>query len=597
MKSLTALWERLAIELASWCCTSATKDIETVLRRSEHEGLSFLTITLPSFAKGFEKALDEGGYRHSMDSFSFHRGLPRFLGGFLDCVFDRSTGLLKDNPSVDAIYAIRQLSLVYSKMFLPCNPAREKQALADYILCDSSVQESAESLSGDQINDFRRVSRLLFHDIFTTIDWKIFDGEYRGRHGPGSTADGLSSNEKFTNTTWTRRLESIFPFADNVLTNRHFQRLGDSITLLEPEAEIPVKVISVPKTQRTPRIIAVEPTCMQFAQQAVSALIVRSIEGHKLLSRLIGFSDQTPNQILAEEGSITGELATLDLSEASDRVSLRLVDAMFFDYPCLHTAVLASRSQTANVAGEVIRLSKFASMGSALTFPVEAMVFLTMIYLGYEHELNRPLCRSDLFEIADMVRVYGDDLIIPADMVRSVIGILSTFGSRVNSDKSFWTGKFRESCGKEFYDGCDVSIAKFRQEYPSSPRHATEVISLVSFRNLLYQRGLWGTCEWLDERIRKLCKHFPVVLPTSPVIGRHSFLGYETQRVSLDLHSPQVKGLVVSAVPPIDRLDGHGALLKYLHRDRRKTTTAHDHLERAGRPRSVNTKTRWASPF
>jgi hypothetical protein len=597
MKSLTALWEKLAIELANWCCTSATKDIETVLRRTEHEGRSFLTITLPSFAKSFEEALDKGGYGHSMESFSFHRGLPRFLGGFLDLVFDRSTGLLKDNPSEDAIYAVRQLTLVYSKMFLPCNPAREKQALSEYVLCDSSVNEFAQSISEIDIVDFRRMSRLLFHDIFTTIDWKIFDGEYSGRHGPGSTADKLSSNGKFTNTTWTRRLESIFPFADNVLTNRHFQSLGDSITLLEPEAEIPVKVISVPKTQRTPRIIAIEPTCMQFAQQAVASLIVRSIEGHKLLSRLIGFSDQTPNQRLAELGSIHGNLATLDLSEASDRVSLRIVDAMFFDYPCLHTAVLASRSQTADVAGEVIHLAKFASMGSALTFPVEAMAFLVMIFLGIEKELSSPMNRQALNELADVVRVYGDDLIVPVPMVRSVIDSLSTFGSRVNINKSFWTGKFRESCGKEFYNGRDVSIAKFRQEYPSSPRQATEVISLVSFRNLLYQRGLWSTCEWLDERIRKLCKHFPVVLPTSPVIGRHSFLGYETQRVSSDLHAPQVKGLVVSAVPPIDRLDGHGALLKYLHRPRRKTTTAPDHLERAGRPRSVNTKTRWASPF
>jgi len=60
MKSLIDLWCISAEELAEWCHTCTTFDIKTVKRRVEHEGFSFLTITLPDFGKEFEKALDRG---------------------------------------------------------------------------------------------------------------------------------------------------------------------------------------------------------------------------------------------------------------------------------------------------------------------------------------------------------------------------------------------------------------------------------------------------------------------------------------------------------------------------------------------------------
>ncbi len=60
MKSLTSLWNVLANEMASRCSTSTTKDINTVLGRTENEGISFLTITLPSFGKDFQYCLDQG---------------------------------------------------------------------------------------------------------------------------------------------------------------------------------------------------------------------------------------------------------------------------------------------------------------------------------------------------------------------------------------------------------------------------------------------------------------------------------------------------------------------------------------------------------
>jgi len=60
MKSLMSLWSKIAEESAIQCCTSASHDINTVMARVEDEGLSFLTITLPSLGKATQKWLDQG---------------------------------------------------------------------------------------------------------------------------------------------------------------------------------------------------------------------------------------------------------------------------------------------------------------------------------------------------------------------------------------------------------------------------------------------------------------------------------------------------------------------------------------------------------
>jgi len=602
LKSLIALWYMVAQDYATRCCTSTTRDIKTVSGRSEHEGLSFLTITLPSFGKDFQKSLDQGIVdRNSFQGFSWTAGLPRFLGGFLDLVFDRSSGVLLDSPSIDAILAIRQLTLMFSKVLLPCTSAREMDAMDGYIQCEQEIRKDYDNLHPHDIEDFERVSSLLFRSIFSSIDRDIYHGDLKPKHGPGSTSDRLRGNGKYNLRTWTDRLEHMFPSSEHMFPSvSHYVEHYESIDFLEPGDEIPVKVISVPKTMKTPRIIASEPTCMQYMQQALMELIIPRIEQDKTLSQFIGFSDQGPNQVLARRGSLReGSLATLDLSEASDRVSNQLVRLLFKSFPSLRDGVEATRSRRAAVPGHgVKRLAKFASMGSALTFPVEAMVFLTMVFIGIERESKTPFSKpSEFRRFFGSVRIYGDDIIVPVDYVHSVVDTLELFGARVGASKSFWNGKFRESCGKEYYDGFDVSIVKVRRLFPTRREHASEVISLVSLRNQLYFAGCWGTVKWLDEKIRKILPYFPVVLPSSSVLGRHSFLGYVPERIDEHLHAPMVKGYVVSSVQPKDPLDGAGALLKYFLKRGTMPSADRRHLERAGRPRSVNIKARWASPF
>jgi len=608
MKSLVSLWRTLANELASGCCTSATLDYKKLESRTEHEGLSFLTITLPQFGKDFERGLDQGGVDSSyFVGFQRDKGpLPLFLGGFLSQVFSRESGLLLDSPNIDCIFAVRQLTLLYGKMLVPCSTERERAAMEGYYRCEEEIEESDESIPLDTLMEFRRISALLFGDVYAAVDKLMFDGNVSPRHGPGATADRLRGNAKFDQLEWPLRLERVFPYGEHVLPSWRYYNQQDSVNFLDLDAERPVKVISVPKTLKTPRIIGIEPTCMQYMQQAISIPLVELLESKRISGNtrdnlaygMIGFTDQEPNRQFARSGSKNGLVATLDMSEASDRVSNVHVVNLLARWPHLLEAVQATRSTKAHVPGYgVLRLSKFASMGSALCFPMESMVFLTTIFLGIQDALGRPVTRKDINNLRDQVRVYGDDIIVPTHYVRHVIHALTLFGHKVNVNKSYWNGKFRESCGGDFYDGVDVTPVRFRRMMPSSRADVSEVISLVEFRNLLYFRGLWNTARELDGIIGKVLPHYPVVLKESPALGRHSFLGYETQRMCPVLHRPLVRAYVPRSIIPDSLVSGVGALRKVLSKDGDQPFEDVRHLERQGRPLVVSIKLRWTTPY
>jgi len=610
LKSLMRLLVEVLHDRGTWCNVSTSRDLKRITARVDHEGISFLTITLPNFGADLQKGLSQGYVDRNLFSGFPRKGeLPQFLGGFLDLVFDRATGCLLDNPDVDSIQAIRQISLMFAKVELPASEKRTKAAFQAYVKCESDVREwdkmwssgisSAGSQQADLKDRFARLALLLWAEPLQHIDREIYMGELVPKHGPGATAERLLGNEKFEQREWTSRLEYLFPHGEYLAPNwRYFSDL-DNVDIREPGSERPVRVITVPKTLKTPRIIAIEPACMQYTQQAILERLVYQLgRSNHPSSWLVGFDDQEVNHLLAEQGSSKGDLATLDLSEASDRVSNQLVRELVSPWPHLHEALDATRSRKADVPGfGVLRLAKYASMGSALCFPVEAMVFATIIFVGIERALKRRLTLKDIKSFQGSVRVYGDDIIVPVNFVTSVIAELEAFGLIVNRDKSFWTGKFRESCGREFYDGLDVSIFKVRQVFPTSRKDVPELVSLVSLRNQAYKFGYWGVTRFLDEEIRKVLPYFPNIAETSSLLGRVSFLGYSVDEEDPNLQTPLVKGFVVSAKPPESNLEGSAALLKYFLKRGDEPFLDVKHLERYGRPKSVYTNLRKARPF
>jgi len=597
MKSPIAFLLILLQEMGEWCHTSTSRDAKTISARYEHEGLSFLTITLPAFGKDLQKALDQGYVDRSLfQGFSWTAGLPRFLGGFLDLVFDRCNGLLLDDPSIDAIRSLHQLTQVFGKIKLPCSDARERAAFEKYIECEQDVRRFDLELTKELESDFVRLGRILWADVFTAVDARVYNGEIVPKHGSGSTADGIRGNAKYRQFEWTSRLEEFFPSGEFLYPSWSYYHELQDLTILEPGAERPVKVITVPKTLKTPRLIAMEPTCMQYAQQAILEGLVEAIEANDTARSLISWSSQLPNQQLARQGSRDGSLATLDMSEASDRVSNRHVRLLLARHPHLMGAVDACRSRKADVRGYgVIPLAKFASMGSALCFPFEAIVFTTVIFIGIERALSRHLSSSDVKSLLGKVRVYGDDIIVPVEFVNSVVETLTAFGLKVNSGKSFWTGKFRESCGGDYYDGHDISVVRVRSEFPSRLTDAHEIQATVALRNHLWKAGFSKAVSWLDDGLSTVLKYYPFVGPESPALGRHSYDNLTVDRHCASLQRPLVKAHVVKSILPLNEVDGYPALMKWFLKRSDLPFATRDHLLRSGRPVSVDIKTRYVS--
>lgn len=593
MKSLLQLWSALHSELSGWCGIDTDRDTKYVTIRSKSEGMSFWGITLPTYSEGLERGLSQGYVDDATFSTSFgrdNRGLPKFLGGFLRLVFDQH-GVLLETPSVDAIQAIRQLTLVYGKMELPCSDARNAKAYAGYLECENRIQVWNRNVDADLLAEFQIACSSLFQSALNEVEAN-FDSLVP-RHSNGSTADGLMGNQKWSSRYWTQRLEKAAPSLEWLYPSARYWADAQGVDLIEPGAEIPVKVIMVPKTPKSPRIIAEEPANVMYVQQSILRRLVPVLERHQ---SFIGFTDQVPNRELARLGSRDGELATLDLKEASDSVSDLLAQAVFANTPRLAELVSAARTRTADVRGSHVRLAKFASMGSALTFPVEAMVFATIVFMGIADAHNTSVPRLPIKRWEGKVRVYGDDIIVPVRYVPFVLRRLEDFNFQINVRKSFWNGNFRESCGGDYYNGEWVTPVRLRSMPPESRTEVHDVVSLVSFRNQLYQSGLWRTCAILDKELHSLLRFYPQVQETSSILGRHSLVPLTGGKMHKDYQSPMVKGYRLVSKLPLNEVDSLPALMKWF------TTNAElplscDHLVRSGRPKRAALQFGYGSPF
>lgn len=530
MKSLVRLAHVILRDAGMMCGTDTQRDYKTIVSRVKAEGSSFLTITLPDFCKAFEKALEEKridcvtfpGFARSKvgdSELNPRAGIPSFLRGILSQIFDIRSGALLDNPSVTAIFAVRQVCLLFKKVELTCSRKRVQGAYWKYVAIESN--EMLEWVPEDMLNHVKGAFHVLFNRVWSKLTMKVVDYDLVPKHGPGATAERISGNQKYNLLSWPERLQGYFPIDQFGVANPYWMmdpEVTNRIEWLTQEQEEPVRVIHVPKTMKAPRIIAIEPVSMQYSQQAIAMALTEDIESDSLLSGQINFSDQMVNRKMALESSRHRRFATIDLSEASDRVAYWFVAAMFNKSDPAWAAIDACRSSRAQLPKESgltmpLELKKFASMGSALCFPVEAMMFYTLSLLGVMQSkglLNgNSLSKKDVIKNAGEVYVYGDDIIVPTDAVQAVRHWLTTFGLKVNESKTFGNGNFRESCGMDAYDGHDVTPCYLRRVPPSSWHDTSELVSYISFANQLYKKGLWQTAAYVRAEVEDLTGPLP----------------------------------------------------------------------------------------
>lgn len=349
----------------------------------------------------------------------------------------------------------------------------ERKALEDFLASEERLQ--ALSLTG--IDSLLTGLNSILIEWLSDVDLSFIPV----RHGSGSVAEGkLSMADKYRSLVYDKKIDYCCKWMNNGLSMAYY-------CPFVPDSSKPLNRTSVvrfvPKNAKKLRTICMEPATLQYFQQGVMRKLYAHFARHRYLSKRIKLRDQTQNQQLARDGSIGNGLATLDLSAASDSVSWVLVRRIFQNTPVMRW-MLATRSTHNRLPdGRVITSHKFAPMGSALCFPIECLVFASVI------EYVARACGSAPSDTDRVWSVYGDDLIIPVDWVNPVIMILNRLGFIVNEDKSYIDGPFRESCGKEYYLGVDVTPVYYRLPVIKKYLSPSDFMALCVGANNAYQHG------------------------------------------------------------------------------------------------------------
>lgn len=222
------------------------------------------------------------------------------------------------------------------------------------------------------------------------------------------------------------------------------------------------QVTFVPKSATSWRTISQEPVNLMFFQQSLRESIYKFIRSSEVLRDKIPIYDPSINCRLACVGSVPNSdgsgYATIDLSDASDAITWRLVKAVFSHTPW-YRFLLATRSRVAVLPnGSKLELTKFAPMGSAVCFPVMSMVLSAC-------------CECIVRTYGDhrgiKYSVYGDDIVLPDYLAGPLITLLTKIGLVVNKTKTAHGSSvfYRESCGKEYFCGVDVTPLKLPRNF------------------------------------------------------------------------------------------------------------------------------------
>lgn len=520
---------RLYRDVAASCAIAASsqaRDMEVIRKRTSSEGLSFLTKTLPKLGKCFDKALSSDGpfpAGHSFDCSKRVPSLPVFLGGFWKLIFDEDGRLLQPKedieldefgqpiPSydwraktqqlytrvymqVEAVRAVRQICFLLYKLHGAHSKESEGEVLSQFIETDRSLPQRGAELSLSATTERAlENARTLVHWVMCKLDLHdIVPG-----HGPGAVATGEKPWEKMAFKRHFVLLDQEYPYSDYFFFN--YTHLCDDLEVLERLATSQygvAKVTLVPKDSRGPRLISMEPLENQWIQQGQMRALVEMLESHPCTAGYVNFTSQEINRELALTSSNgSSDFVTLDMKEASDRVSCWLVDALFPKHiaDCLY----ASRSVATTLPnGELLELKKFAPMGSSTCFPVEAFIFWALA-VG---SLKSIRTSADLLSLPP-VYVFGDDIVATRGCYEACRPVFKELFLEFNEDKCCTGRFFRESCGMDAFKCECVTPLRIKARHDNSSPAAT--LSYVSYVNSCGERGYGNLGAYLKAHVTR----------------------------------------------------------------------------------------------
>lgn len=559
-------------------------------------------VDLPNVGKHLDRCLDCGLYsRSNLPTTSGVRSgqIPDLFRGLYLQVFDKE-GLMLEEPDAEAVFFLRQLLLLAKKSVVQCPLEHVHKEVREFLRKDwqmpywDPTTESWVSItaqgrtrhsdapvnwehagwmhdawSGDlapgdnSLDDESEFNRFCWRDeVFTGRFARRLErvsgfiirqlgrynpADWRSQHGPGAVSNRTRTQSKYEWTNWSDRLEREFPISEHGYYNL-CSWAGDALS--ETMAEEPSsKLVAVPKTYSKPRLIAAESSEMMWCQKNIQHYLYSRIE-NSVLGYSIPLRDQSVNQDAALRASATGQSVTVDLSAASDCVSVPHVLALFRREPRLCRALMATRTHFLNYRnvldegfkdelprgasitcdGPLWSLRKFATMGNSCTFPVESLIFLAICLASLS-------VAEDIFPTDDWcgrkcsaqeVLVFGDDIVISRHGWEVLRFALPALGFAVNANKTYFGKNFRESCGKDCFRGTDVSPAYWK--YHEEPTSAA-LVSQVDQHNNFHAKWLLNAAAVIRST---LPRDFPVVEQGSGAVGintrQRSYVRYELVR-------------------------------------------------------------------
>lgn len=309
--------------------------------------------------------------------------------------------------------------------------------------------------------------------------------------GPGATATLKSQVSTLDNKilepqlSVTRRAlkyaHAYFRY-DTSFVSARFGFPVEQCTLLPSEFHVREsdRFTTVPKSWKSRRSIAIQPTLNLFFQKGVGKML-----RNRLRRDGINLDDQSRNQKLAARAFFE-HYATIDLAKASDSVSTVLIRLLLpDDWFCVMDDL---RTHSTDIDGEELRLNKFSAMGNGFTFELESLVFYALCWAVVRKEAN-----DQTSEIA----VYGDDIIVANKHAPRVIEVLKYCGFETNVDKTFVEGPFYESCGKHYFQGVEVTPLYQKKLLSDLPE-------VIRAHNRLFRWCIVGDNRFYDTRFRVL---------------------------------------------------------------------------------------------
>jgi len=492
---------------------SVNHDLDYVKTRSAKEGASFFTKSLPLLGKridvslGTSTALSVPGLARAKG-----RTTPRFLGWLFERVFDHGGRELSSACPL-SVRHLRQLTYFFYKLELPYAKPTIDNVIRQFESTDLDLLNFDPYMGPNQV--ILDTAARLIREVVAGVDVLGFTP----KHGPGSVATGEKHWQKMRFTRFYPSLDKVFTYCDYFFAGA--MDICDNYHILQacaPSDTGTAKVVLVPKDSRGPRLISCEPVEYQYIQQAIAQELVRAIEKCRLTAGRVNFTDQSINQRFALYGSLGARWVTLDMKDASDRVSLRLVERLFGGTHLL-PYLLASRSTHTRLPnGKLVPLNKFAPMGSALCFPVESLIFWALAVACCIHgNSDNVHDYSKQSYAVQGVRVYGDDLIMRIDDYDAALQFFPTVGLMFNEQKCCTSGFFRESCGVDAYKGVNVTPVRYRTVWIPRSQNTKQLLSSVELSNHLYSHGYWETADELMKLVVRKYGPIPIIDHDRPV--------------------------------------------------------------------------------